>query len=113
MRRTKLWLTTMAALLCSIMVSAHDFEVGGIYYNITSETDLTVEVTYKGSASTWYQNEYTGVITIPETVTYKNNTYQEASHWYGNFAIPNDTEVYDSTGTTKLTDGFIIVYFKK
>ena len=37
-------------LLFSVAVNAHDFEVDGIYYNITSSTNKTVEVTYKGSS---------------------------------------------------------------
>lgn len=48
MNRFKTWLTTIAVLWCSMTVSAYDFSVGDIYYNITSSTDLTVEVTYRG-----------------------------------------------------------------
>lgn len=79
MKHTRLWLATIAVLWCNLAASAHDFEMDGIYYNITSSTDLTVEVTYKGSTSSWYINEYAGEITIPETVTYKDNTYQVTS----------------------------------
>ena len=43
-------LTILAVLLCSLTASAHDFEVNGIYYNITSETNKTVEVTFKGDS---------------------------------------------------------------
>ena len=68
MRTIKLWLTTIATLLCSLTASAHDFEVDGIYY-ITSSADLTVEVTYRGSSSSSYSNEYSGAVTIPSTVT--------------------------------------------
>ena len=74
MRKTRLWLATMAMLLCCITVSAHDFESGGIYNNITSEEELTVEVTYKGESFGEY-NEYSGEIVIPGTVTRNNNTY--------------------------------------
>ena len=79
MQTTKHWLITIAALLCSLAVSAHDFEVDGIYYNITSSTNLTVEVTYKGNYSSAYYNEYGGVVIIPSTVTYGDNTYQVTS----------------------------------
>ena len=41
-------------LMCSTVVSAHDFEVDGIYYNILSVEDKTVEVTYKGTYSSEY-----------------------------------------------------------
>ena len=79
MKQAKLWLTTIAALLCSLTASAHDFEVGGIYYNITSSTDMTVEVTYRGDSYDDYSNEYTGAVTIPETVMYNSNTYSVTS----------------------------------
>ena len=79
MKQTKLWLTTIVALLCSITASAHDFEVGGIYYKISSSTNLTVEVTYRGKSSSQYSNEYSGVVTIPETVTYSSKTYSVTS----------------------------------
>ena len=67
-------MTTIAALLCSVTINAHDFEVNGIYYNITSSSDLTVEVTYKGYNHTAY-DEYTGNVAIPETVTNNSKTY--------------------------------------
>ena len=79
MKQTKLWLTTIAALLCSLAASAHDFKTGGIYYNITSSTDLTVAVTYRGDYDYSYSNGYSGAVTIPETVTYNNNTYSVTS----------------------------------
>ena len=58
-------LITVAVLLCSATASAYDFEVDGIYYNILSMSDLTVEVT-KGD------NEYSGEVIIPSTVSYKS-----------------------------------------
>ena len=60
-------LVTMVALLCSATASAYDFEVDGIYYNILSMSDLTVEVTYG-------DNEYSGEVIIPSTVSYKSKT---------------------------------------
>ena len=56
-------------LFCTGTASAHDFEVDGIYYKILSETDKTVEVTYKGSSDSEYSNEYIGNVVIPTTVT--------------------------------------------
>ena len=56
---------TVAVLLCSVSASAYDFEVDGIYYNIISATDLTVEVT-EG------ENKYTGKVIIPSNVVYKS-----------------------------------------
>ncbi len=79
MKTIKLWLTAIATLLCSLTANAHDFEVGGIYYKITSSADLTVEVTYRGSSYDGYDNEYSGAVTIPSTVTYNSKTYSVTS----------------------------------
>ena len=79
MKQTKLWLTTVVVLLCSLTASAHDFEVDGIYYKITNSTDLTVAVTYQGSSYSSYSNEYSGAVTIPSTVTYNSKTYNVKS----------------------------------
>ncbi len=62
-------------LSISINSFAHEFEVDGIYYNILSSTDKTVEVTYKGRYFDSYSNEYTGSVTIPETVAYSGTNY--------------------------------------
>lgn len=78
MKTIKMCLATIAALLCCVTVDAADFEVDGIYYAITSSDKLTVTVTYKGSKWNSY-NEYTGVVTIPETVVYNNITYRVTS----------------------------------
>ncbi len=68
-------------MLCvaSLSASAHSFEVDGIYYNITSNTDLTVEVTYRGDYYYSYGGEYSGQVTIPETVAYNAKTYRVTS----------------------------------
>ena len=39
----------MLFLLCTSVTTAHDFEIGGIYYNITDVTSKIVLVTYKGN----------------------------------------------------------------
>ena len=70
MRKIKSFVLAVIGLLCSISVSAHDFEVDGIYYNITSSADMTVEVTYRGKYYDSYSNEYSGAVNIPESVTY-------------------------------------------
>ena len=72
-------LFTALLLLLSVAVNAHDFEVGGIYYNITDATNKTVEVTYKGSSYYEYSNEYTGNVVIPESVAYNGSTYSVTS----------------------------------
>ena len=72
-------LFTALLLLCTTMATAHDFAVNGIYYNITSYTKKTVEVTYRGSSYSAYSNEYTGRVVIPDSVTYDGNTYSVTS----------------------------------
>lgn len=64
----------IALLLYSTTMSAHDFEVDGIYYNITSSEDLTVEVTYKGS--TINSGVYHGYVVIPENIVYNGSNYE-------------------------------------
>ncbi|MBO7271857.1 MAG: hypothetical protein J6U89_03160, partial [Bacteroidaceae bacterium] len=73
------YLFTALLLLCTTAVTAHDFSVSGIYYNITDATNKTVAVTYKGSWYDDYSNEYTGSVTIPESVTYNGTTYSVTS----------------------------------
>lgn len=73
MKTKKTWLTMIAMLLCSITASAHDFEVDGIYYNIISNEDLEVEVTYKGTSSS--SSVYSGEVIIPNSVEYNGATY--------------------------------------
>ena len=79
MKTIKHFLLTVAAILLSISVSAHDFVVNGIYYNITSSSGKTVAVTYRGDYSYSYSNEYSGSVTIPESVTYNGITYSVTS----------------------------------
>ncbi len=53
------------ALLLSATATAHDFEVNGIYYDIEGAN----------ASVTFGNNEYTGSVTIPATVTYNGTTY--------------------------------------
>ena len=64
MKRFKTLLLATAALLCSIAVQAYDFKVDSICYQITSEEELTVTVTYQGSTF-MLDNNYSGSLTIP------------------------------------------------
>ena len=68
-RITKNLLATVA-LCTALSAEAYDFEAGGIYYNITSETDKTVEVT---------SGSYAGDIKIPSTVNNGGKTYTVTS----------------------------------
>ena len=93
MKQIKHFLLTVAVLLCNISASAHDFEVGGIYYNIMSSADFTAEVTYRGGE--YYEsNEYSGSVTIPESVTYNGNAYRVSG--IGTYAFR------DCTGLTSI-----------
>ena len=74
---TKLITSIAMMLAISLPSFAHDFEVDGIYYSILSSK--TVEVTYQGDKYDSYINEYTGSVTIPETVTYSGKTYSVTS----------------------------------
>ena len=85
MKKFKSLVLIVIGLLCSISVSAHDFEVDGIYYDITSSTDMTVEVNYRGNRFDSYSNEYLGAVNIPESVTYNGKTYNVTSIGYGAF----------------------------
>ena len=70
-------LIPIVCLLVSSHAFAYDFEVFSeesgnyIYYNILSETDQTVSVTYKDKE----YNSYNGYIVIPETVQYEEKIY--------------------------------------
>ena len=66
----------IAIMLCvrSSML-AHDLEGNGLYYNILSESDKTLEVTFRGSTYFEYDDEYSGEVIIPSSVTYNDIIY--------------------------------------
>ena len=78
-------LTASLLLLCSQSLWAYDFVADGIYYNITSSTDLTVEVT----CDVKYQqtSTYVGDVVIPITVENDGKTYSVTS--IGDWAFNN------------------------
>ena len=78
MRKMKSLVLAVMGLLFCMSVSAHDFYVNGIFYNITSQADKTVAVTYREPMSHSY-DEYSGAVNIPESVTYNGNTYSVTS----------------------------------
>jgi len=55
-------------------VNADDFQVDGIDYNITSSSDMTVEVTYS-SLFRFNSHKYSGDVKIPSSVSYNGNKY--------------------------------------
>ena len=65
--RTTIFLLAIIGIVST--ANAYDFEVGGIYYNITSSN--TVEVTYKDTNFSCYF----GQITIPNSLTFNGKNY--------------------------------------
>ena len=64
----------MLMLLACTGVHAYDFEKDGIYYNVTSLTDLTVEVTCEEEYAS--ENSYRGDIVIPEQVEWNGRALE-------------------------------------
>ena len=102
MKTFKTTLLTIAMLLCCISASAHDFEVDGIYYNILSKTGKTVKVTFRGSSSDAYSDEYSYHETIPSTVTYGGIAYKVTAN--GEQAFLSCKEVTGVTIPNTVTD---------
>ncbi len=82
MKKRKLFLQIMFLMTMLLSVSfnanaAYDFEVDGIYYNILSSDDRTVEVTNAdgGTESESGRNSYSGDVIIPQEVLYGDVTY--------------------------------------
>ncbi len=65
----------MALVLFSITVNAHDFKAGRIFYEIISEEDGTIAVTYEGTDKYNPDSYYTGEIRIPDHVSYYGRRY--------------------------------------
>ena len=95
MKKLRLLFSALTLLLCITFLFAEDFEVDGIYYNVTSSSDKTVAVTYRGSNYFSYSNEYSDSDTIPESVTYNGTTYSVTS--IGSEAF------YNCSGLTSVT----------
>ena len=87
------------ALLATTTLWAHNFEVDGIYYNYLDGNN--VAVTYEGSSYDAYNNEYSGEVTIPETVTYNGTTYNVTS--IGNYAFELCTSLTSITIPNSVT----------
>ena len=68
-------LVIMLSLSVGLSSFAHDFEVGGIYYSNVNKESKTVKVSCQGTNYDSYDNEYTGSVTIPQTVQYSGVTY--------------------------------------
>ena len=106
-------LIAIAGLLISANAFAYDFKKDGIYYNILSETDRTVAVTYN-------YNYFSGNLIIPAKVIYIGKTYTVTSIGNGAFSdcsgltsveIPNsvtsigNSAFWKCSGLTEVTIG--------
>ena len=81
-------LFTMLLALIAATASAYDFEADGIYYNILSQDDRTVEVTESPYG-------YAGDVVIPAEVMYDGSTYSVTT--IGDWAFSN---CYDLTSVS-------------
>ncbi|MBR7012610.1 MAG: leucine-rich repeat protein [Muribaculaceae bacterium] len=74
------------------------FEVNGIYYYIIGDEAI---VTYKGTSYSQYNNEYSGSVTIPSTVTHNGITYPVTT--IGEAAFQNCTALTSVTIPNSVT----------
>ena len=73
MNKTKTSLIALALLLCNLTASAYDFEVDGIYYNVLSASDRTVEVTTNEEQTDGGPSSvYKGHVVVPNKVLCNN-----------------------------------------
>ena len=63
-------------LLCCSAIYAYELKVDGIYYNIVSSVDKTVQVTYFEKSSLYNKTAYFGEVVIPDSVVYNDNKYK-------------------------------------
>lgn len=96
MKKLNFLFLTVIGLLCSISVKAYDFEVDGIYYNIESEVEKKVQVTYKGFGRQDLE-VYKDEVVIPEVVCYNDVTYSVTSI--------NDNTFWDNQKLTSVVIG--------
>ena len=90
-------LATAICLLFSLGVSAYDFTVDGMYFNVVSLEDLTCEITSG-------DEEYAGDFVIPEKVTYNGRTFTVTRiDGYYNSYNDFDGTFYKCTNLTNVT----------
>ena len=82
--------------LLPLIASAYDVKIDGIYYNFSGDE---AEVTSSNNNTT----EYTGVVVIPESVTYHNKTYSVTS--IGTSAFARSSNLISVTIPESVTKG--------
>ena len=92
MKRCSLMLCAMM-LLVPFKGMAHDFMVDSICYNVTSEKDMTCEVTFNSDkiVNNTYKSFYKDIVVVPEKVTYDGKEYTVTA--IGENAFNHDDEL--------------------
>lgn len=92
-----LQILVMIMLISFLPASSYDFEVDGMYYTITSMSNLEVEVSSNGKFRDVYINgfwswenttPYSGHISIPSSVNYNNRTFEVTGIGKAAFGYP-------------------------
>ena len=80
-------------LLIPFKGMAHDFMVDSICYNVTSEKDMTCEVTFNSDkiVNNTYKSFYKDIVVVPEKVTYDGKEYTVTA--IGENAFNHDDEL--------------------
>ena len=94
MKKRSLFLLLCALYAC--ISFGYSFKEGGIYYNITSSSNMTVEVTYYSQTD----NKYSGTVGIPATVDHDGKTYTVKG--IGDYAFVGCTDLKGVNFTSKL-----------
>lgn len=84
--------------ICALNIYAYDFEIDGIYYDITSLSKKEVAVTYNNSN----YNSYSGAVEIPSSVSYNGTNYNVTS--IGEKAFCNCRNLVTVNIPTSVTD---------
>ena len=85
--KTKLLILALFTQLFTLSASAYDAKVGSIYYNLNTSNN-TAEVT-SGSHNLGVAT-YSGSISIPTSISYKNESYKVTAIGYGAFSSCTD-----------------------
>lgn len=102
----RLCLAFVVLLFAGFSVSAFDFQVGGIYFDIISKVDKTLRVTCKSTNPYDCEGVYVGSVVIPEKVVHKGVSYKVTE--IGEYAFQSRKELKDVTipgSVTKIGSG--------